>query len=218
MRAIVLAEDIFSKIRSSRWTFLFVFVAAALITYAFLYAIGFTPEPVSENPNVLVTDNTKDSNLENVEAEVPVDSTPLRIIIDSIGVNAPINNPESNTISVLDRELLSGVVRYPGSGDLEDRSNLFLFGHSSFLPVVQNEMFRVFNNLEKVNAGDLIRVQSGGYEYRYSVTSVVLVDADEALVELSNREKKLTLSTCNSFGAKSERFVVEADFLGRVAI
>jgi sortase (surface protein transpeptidase) len=30
--------------------------------------------------------------------------------------------------------------------------------------------------------------------------------------------KKLTLSTCNTFGAKSERYVVEADFVSKTNI
>ena len=47
----------------------------------------------------------------------------------------------------------------------------------------------------------------------YIVETIRLVDADEALVELSRTGKKLTLSTCNSFGAPGERYIVEASFV-----
>jgi sortase (surface protein transpeptidase) len=39
------------------------------------------------------------------------------------------------------------------------------------------------------------------------------VDQTRALVEFDNNKNMLTLSTCNTFGAKSERYVVEADYL-----
>jgi len=47
---------------------------------------------------------------------------------------------------------------------------------------------------------------------------VRLTTAQEELVDLSPRGgKRLTLSTCNSFGQKSERWVVEASFVGEFA-
>jgi len=95
---------------------------------------------------------------------------------------------------------------------------MFLFGHSSFLPVVSNQNFRAFNNLEKVKTGELIRVESSDEVHVYRVTEVRLVNADEALVELSGTEKRLVLSTCNSFGDPGERFMVEADFVGSFAL
>ena len=196
--------------------FLFVFGAVLLMSYAILYAVDFIPEPLPEESGALLSADASGS-VDGVN--VPVGNPPpQRIIIDAIGTDVNIVNPESQNIAVLDEALTRGVVHYPGSGNLEDNSNLFLFAHSSYLPVVQNELYRAFNGLNKLVAGDVIRVQSDGYEYRYVVTSVDLVNANEALVELSNRKKKLTLSTCNSFGDPGERFVVEADFLGRVTL
>lgn len=201
--------------------FLFVFGAVLLMSYAILYAIDIVPEPLPKGSNAESNAvlSTTDISANDNGTEIAVgDATPQRIIIDVIGTDVNIVNPESQNIAVLDEALKRGVVHYPGSGDLEDNSNLFLFAHSSYLPVVQNELYRAFNGLNKLVSGDVIRVQSGGYEYRYSVVSVELVNADEALVELSNRAKKLTLSTCNSFGDPGERFVVEADFLERAAL
>ena len=152
-------------------------------------------------------------------ADAPiVEDTPTRIIIDAIGVDTKINNPTSTSIEVMDAALLTGVVHYPGSGDLEDHSNMFLFGHSTGFRVVQNESFKAFNNLDDLVKNDLIRVQSGSQEYLYRVTSVTETKAGDAFVEISNREKKLTLSTCNSFGSKEDRFVVEAAFVGSYPI
>jgi len=149
---------------------------------------------------------------------VLLDSVPKRVIIESIEVDANIENPKSTAIEDLDTALLDGVVRYPGSGDLVTDDNLFLFGHSSFLPVIHNENYKVFNKLKELDRGALIRIQSGTHENVYRVTAVRLTTAEEAFVELGIGKKKLTLSTCNSFGEKSERYVVEAEFIDSYAL
>lgn len=162
----------------------------------------------------LETDEDTLASTQAAAARITEGDEPVRIVIDAIGVDALVTNPTSASITALDAALLDGVVHYPGSGDLEDVSNMFLFGHSTGFRVVQNEAFKIFNDLKHLEENDLIRVRSASREYVYRVTSVSLVNANEAFVELSNREKKLTLSTCNSFGSEEERYVVEADFVG----
>jgi len=48
-------------------------------------------------------------------------------------------NPQSRDIKVLDEALNSGAVHYPGTGSLTEDANVFIFGHSSFLPNVINK-------------------------------------------------------------------------------
>ena len=138
---------------------------------------------------------------------------PTRVIIDKIGVSDLVNNPETRDISALDQALTTGVVRYPGSGGLTDNSNMLLFGHSTNWQAVHNQAYKSFNRLAELNLGDLIKIQSVEMEYLYRVTSVGLVDKDKALVKFGGGEKMVTLSTCDTFGVKSDRFVVEAKFV-----
>jgi len=179
-----------------------------LVLFSASWMLGIVPK--------LDVEDEEDVQAAVVEATpiVQEDGTPMRIVIDAIGVDAPIENPTSTAIDVLDAALLSGVVRYPGSSTLDGNGNVFLFGHSTGFRVVQNEMFKVFNGLKNLKENDLIRVQSPTHEYVYRVTSVVLTTAEEARVDLGTSGKKLTLSTCNSFGREEERYVVEADFVG----
>ncbi|MCI0619784.1 sortase [Candidatus Wolfebacteria bacterium] len=142
------------------------------------------------------------------------EADPVRIMIDAIGIDVTVLNPESQDIAVLDEALLEGAVRYPGSANLEEEGNVFLFGHSSYLPRVINPSFKAFNGIQRLESGDIIRARSRSDEYIYRVTSVKLVDANEAWVDLSRTGRKLTLSTCDSFGQKQDRFVVEAEFIG----
>ncbi len=174
-------------------------------------ALGLMPKLDTDTPSIVSASTTPVSVQTHVTQG---DSTPVRIIIERIGVDTPIVIPESRDIDDLNTALLSGVVRYPGSGDLDDVSNMFLFGHSTGFRVVQNDAFKAFNGLKDVQENDLIRVQSKTKEYVYRVTKLSLVDAEEALVTFSQTSKKLTLSTCNVFGQKQERYVVEADFVG----
>ncbi len=159
--------------------------------------------------------NEKESELSPVsDSQIPTSiGTPLRILIPKINVDGSVNNPVRNDIAALDRALLTGAVRYPGSGLLGESKNIFIFGHSSGLPVVHNENFKIFNRLKELNVGDEINLMGRERSYRYKVTSVAVASADEALVDLSISKRQLVLSTCNAFGKKEERFVVYANLV-----
>jgi LPXTG-site transpeptidase (sortase) family protein len=232
------------KKRKLRAFFSAAFITFALIMLSF-YMIGFVPYYVDgtsanvdndfsnrvaglsrygfDNYNTVALANLPQLGEEEtpvyrsvIEEETPaVIAEPERILINGVDIDLPVLNPESVDIGVLDNALLSGSVRYPHSARLGEDGNMFIFGHSSGLPVVKNQMFKAFNNIPELEKGDVITVIGGGMEYVYRVDNVRLTDVNEGLVDLSQKNgKKLTLSTCNSFGAKSERWVVEADFVG----
>lgn len=167
----------------------------------------------SEPPDVVDERTINQQVLGTTEGEPPV-----RLIVSSVGIDTPIVNPDSQDIDALNTALNSGAVRYPGSGTPENITNMFIFGHSSHLPVVNNQAYKALNDLEDVLPGDLIRVQTATAEYHYRVTDVQLVSADNAWVEFASNIKKLTLSTCNNFGSKQDRFVVEAEWIGEFAL
>ena len=138
---------------------------------------------------------------------------PVRIVINSVGINTLVQNPESAELSVLDAALSRGAVRYPLSGELGGDKNIFLFGHSSFLPQVRNPAYQAFNKLEKVKLGETIEVRSVSRTYTYRVISVAKAEAQALSIDLEHPTGLLFLSTCNSFGDKDERFVVTAQFV-----
>ena len=140
---------------------------------------------------------------------------PTHISIPVIGVDASVSNPSSTNAVILDDELTHGAVHYPGSGLLAD-GNVFIFGHSTNWVVVHNQAYKTFNGFKDLKEGDEIDVTgsaSGIYEYK--VKSVTLINDDQAWVDLSSTPKTLTLSTCNTFGEKQQRYVVKADFVGK---
>ena len=142
---------------------------------------------------------------------------PMRIIIDKIGVDTSVSNPTSADSTILNTALLKGTVRYPGSGTL-GHGNMFIFGHNTGIRVVNNQAYKAFNHLKDLVAGDMIRVQSIGGEFNYKVISVSLVDSAKSWVTFADDTNMLTLSTCDVFGQKQDRYVVQATFIKSLSL
>jgi LPXTG-site transpeptidase (sortase) family protein len=202
-----------------RVVFFFVCVGIVSLTYGFLFLIDFLPEKPGSNveeekqevSKEIATPVTNVKEPETIpEPEISVDPLPVSIIIDSLGKDIKVLNPDSDSVAALDEALLGGVVRHPGSADFEQTGTIFLLGHSSYLPKVNNKNFQAFNGIQKLVWGDTIRLRSSDTEYVYSVDRVYEAKASDAEVAIQEGVAKLTLATCNSFGTKDDRFVVEA--------
>jgi LPXTG-site transpeptidase (sortase) family protein len=160
------------------------------------------PAPVVERPQAVSQPTTK----------------PTSIVIPSIGLNLPVQNPATRDIAALDELLKKGPARYVDSAELGEKGNVIIFAHSSNLPVVKNQMYKVFNRIPELTAGVTITiVGADGKKYIYSVLSVRKANANDATIDLSpSIGTKLTLVTCDTLTSKSSRFILEADFIGAI--
>ena len=169
------------------------------------------------------------SNLPQLGDENPVPVTvplavsgvePKRIVIPAIGLDLPVQNIESRDINVLYENLKNGPIRYVDSARLGEEGNVLVFGHSSRIPVVKNRMYKAFNRVPELAAGDTITLvgEIDGVErsYLYSVVSVERKDIKDptAVVSLAKEGRRLTLVTCDTLTGETARFVLEADFIG----
>jgi LPXTG-site transpeptidase (sortase) family protein len=184
-------------------------------TYAVLSIFGFAPKQLrvqeeEYQPRVTYIDDgeNREQGTENREEKILL---PDKITISKIGVDSEIQKPQSQEVSVLDAALNKGAVYYPGSGTI-NFGNMFLFGHSTGFSIVNNQAYKTFNNLDDLVAGDEIEIESNGRTFIYKVQKVTLLDESAAFVDFSKTDQMLTLSTCNTFGQKQERWVVEAIF------
>ncbi len=212
------------------WESLVIFLVAFFVLAVVLYAIDFVPEPVAtksdtstDAPTVTVSQVAQNAHVANVNliagptpsvTNVHPGLAPTRVVIPKVGVDTPISNPSSTNIEVLDSELLKGAVHYPGTAYLGEEGSVLLFGHQSYLPVIHNQAFKAFNDLQKLQTGDTISVYGGRTEYRYAVRSVTLVTVDFGSIPLDTKGETLTLVTCNSLGEKEQRYIIKADLLG----
>lgn len=191
----------------------FFFMCIFVVSFVALYFLGFVPNELQDKSTVSSSVDTASTTVVNKKQY----ELPVRITIEKIGVNTIVQNTDTTNIYALDELLLNGVVRYPGSG-LPGEGNMFFFGHSTGLRVVNNQAFRAFNNLKDLVAGDMISVYGDKHLYTYKVNNVKLANSEDVLVDFSIKKNMLTLSTCNTFGQKQERYVVEADFVGFSAL
>ncbi len=203
-----------------RIVFFFVSVGVIALTYGVLYIADFLPEEKLDSVESVdvVEEKVSEVVVEAVTAPVTVENAhplPLSIVFDTMGgKEIKILNPEGTSVEALDSALLSGVVRHPDSATLSEEGTIFLLGHSSYLPVVNNKNFQAFNGIQKMKWGDTIRLRSSDTEYVYRVERVYEAKATDAEIILEKGDAKLVLATCNSFATKNDRFIVEASLVG----
>lgn len=197
------------EISQRRGSFVLAFFAFFFLTFTFLAVVDALPEPGKKDTAPALVPPAP---------EPGVPDAPVRVVAKNINLDVTISNPTSTDNDVLNKELLSGAVRYPTSAMLDVEGTVLLFGHSSYLPIVRNQSYKAFNGIQNLKKGDIISVYSASTEYRYAVTSVTLENASDGIVELDPVGQHLALVTCDSFGQKSDRFVLKADFVDSRAL
>lgn len=207
--------SLFDTISERKWAFLATFFLVFLVSYLVLVAIDFVPEKpeTTEEATEVETESLEDTTAQDFE--LPVGSVdepalPQTLYIEKLDRRVPVLNPDTRTIAGLDEALLSGVVRHPDSATLGQDGNVFILGHSSYLPNVINKNFQAFNGIEKLQWGDTIELISDSYVLTYEVEKVYKAKAAEVTVPIAGTGPRLTLATCNSFGSTDDRFIVEA--------
>ena len=228
------------RVYSRKWSFLVIFLLVLFVTMEVCIATGFVP---NASNTAVATPATSSLNLNNSPLIVGVPLTgssdtsaaagvaapvngalnmngelPTKIVISKINVSAPIANPATTDVNALDNYLTSGAARYPTSATLNQQGNVILFGHSSYLPVVINQHYKTFDGIQNLKEGDLITVYSRTQVFTYSVTSEEKQSELTGSIPLTTTGHTLTLATCNSFGEKTDRFVVTATLVGSSAL
>ncbi|MCA9357932.1 sortase [Candidatus Kaiserbacteria bacterium] len=220
-------NDLFDRVWERKFAFLGAFFLVFTITYVLLMAIDFLPEAPAatadthieildapaevssvEVPEVaVVTELAKEQELAIIDS---VEAFPISITIPKLDKAVTVLNPQSRTIADLDAALLDGVVRHPDSATLNQEGNVFILGHSSYLPQVFNKNFQAFNGIQNLEWGDTIEVKTEDSVYSYRVEKVYRAKAQDVSVPIAGAGYRLTLATCNSFGSTDDRYIVEA--------
>jgi LPXTG-site transpeptidase (sortase) family protein len=204
------------RIYARKWGFLGLFCVTFFVSLLMLAKFDLLPEMSQTSSVSQVTFTATPVIMTNINAPMVINHAelPLGISIPAIKLTATIANPDTTDIATLDSLLLKGAVRYPTSASLGETGNVVIFGHSSYLPIVGNQAYKTFNGIQKLVAGDAVTVFSSDTSYTYRVRNMMKESTtDVAGIPLSVTGRVLTLSTCDSFGAKTDRFVVVADFV-----
>lgn len=172
-----------------------------------------TETPEGQVAGEMANDAAEISNSSNGTQVIGVNeisAKPVRMYIDALERHIPILNPTSRLLSDLDAALSNGAIRHPDAADFQREGNIVILGHSSRLPNVINRNYQIFNNIEDLQWGDVIRVYSKDTEYIYRVDRVYEAKASALVVPVADTGPRLTLVTCDTLGAIEDRFIVEA--------
>ncbi len=225
-------EDLIDAIYLRKVAFLATFFVIFLLSYGLLAWFDLLPEPVAPKaPEVEQTQlaetgliESPDSVLATSTVETPapvIDQGPLlpnKLVIDRFERTIEVLNPESNLVADLDAALLHGAVRHPDSATMDREGSVFILAHSSYLPSVLNKNFQAFNGIQNLKFGDTVRLEAEGFEYVYRVDKVYKAKAEDATIAIAGNTKRLILATCNSFGSKDDRYIVEAELVEVISL
>lgn len=176
-------------------------IIAIILFFVVLVAVYFMvisrrTEPVEKTPA-----------LPSVQVE---NSSDYRLVIDEIGVSAPIIiNVDGNNEQEYDESLESGVAHLRGSALPGESGNVFIFAHSSYYEDRPGNYKQVFAKLNDLKLGDKLKIESQAEDYLYTVTDKKIVEADDVhIADQSYNYKRLTLMTCWPIGSAEQRLVV----------
>lgn len=196
-----------------KWSFLVLFAVLFIGSIAILAKLDLLPDARAASATAAVALTTGQPEMASSSTSVAnVPELPTQVVIPAINLSVTVADPDTTDATVLDNYLLKGAVRYPTSAELGEDGNIIIFGHSSYLPIVRNQAYKTFDGIQKLAVGDIVTVYSSTTAYTYKVRTVEKESSTDAAIPLAVDGKVLTLSTCDSFGAKTDRFVVTADF------
>jgi LPXTG-site transpeptidase (sortase) family protein len=151
---------------------------------------------------------------ENAQPKLLPDTA--RLVIDKIGVDAPVvfGVPPDNTL--IYNRLEQGVVHYSSTAKPGSPGTAIVLGHSSAYPWYRGNYGAVFALLSKLNPGDRFYVQySDNRTFVYQVHQSVIFNpfaGDDRLQQLENAPgNHIILISCYPVGTNYKRIAIQAD-------
>ncbi len=175
---------------------------------------------VNPAPADQISENVESSERSLISYLPRVGPSKDMIIIASLGIIANIVEPSIDSLiardwkqfeSDIQRELLRGVVLYPGSARPGKTGNAFLTGHSSYYPGVDSDYKQIFASLHRLNIGDTYSIYYRGDLFTYRVTEKKEVRPNNVSVLDQPVDRQIsTLMTCTPIGTTLRRLIVTA--------
>ena len=177
----------------------------------FLLVFGFFNSPLlSSRIAYYLGKRVPAAELDAKTSASPVSPTASQIIINSIGVNAPVIFESQDNENTFLYDLRSGVVHYPNTAVPGQEGNVAIFGHSSGVWWEIGNYKFVFTLLDKVKPGDKVFIDYKGTRYIYRITDTETVSPTDVAVLNQTNNHMLTLITCTPVGTSTNRFIVHA--------
>jgi len=139
----------------------------------------------------------------------------IRVIVDRIGVNAPVILSESREEEDIQKHLQNGAIHYPGTSMPGNSGNIYITGHSSDFVWAKGEYKTLFSRLGEVEVNDIIKVvytfnNGNQVDFIYQIYNIQVVAVDDPRLFQPEPSSVLTLVTSWPVGSTKERFMVKA--------
>lgn len=131
--------------------------------------------------------------------------------VEGYNISIPAINIQNAKVSTVDYDLSSHLVNYDGTALPPYKGNAVIFGHST-LPQLYNpkDYKTIFANAYKLKTGDDIFIYLPGISYKYKVTNVYVVEADDTTpLEQNFSDSFVTLITCTPPGTVWKRLIIK---------
>ncbi len=170
-------------------------------------------------PNSITTKDSLGDAIRLLPISDKVEEKPLtnsaRIVIDKIGVNAPLVFNVPNDNDVIYKSLERGVVHYSDTAKPGLPGVAIVLGHSSAYPWYNGNYGAVFALLSKLAVGDRFYVQyDDNRTFVYEMTQSIIFnpfERDERLTALENAPgSTLLLISCYPVGTNYKRIAIQA--------
>ena len=142
-----------------------------------------------------------------------------RLVVDSIGVNAPIVFGVQNNNDLIYKQLENGVVHYSATAKPGNTGTAIVLGHSSAYPWYKGDYGAVFALLSKLNVGDRFYVQySDGRTFIFEMESATIFNPftdDQKIKDLEEVPgSNIILLSCYPVGTNYLRIAIFARQVG----
>jgi sortase A len=135
------------------------------------------------------------------------------VIIPKINVEIPVVYDASATNdTVIQQDLMQGVVHYAGTAAPGQNGNLVIVGHSSNNILNPGKYKFAFVLLHELQPGDTFYLQKDGKRYTYQIYSRRIVSPnDTSVLGATDKPATATLITCDPPGTSNNRLVVTGE-------
>lgn len=188
-------------------TFFFIISIALINSPAYYKRVQYAWAGPSLEPSLTTVNPTPKPEPTPEPEPEPVRYDP-KITVEKINLDAPIiwqvDSPE------IISQLANGVVHYKNSALPGQIGNVVLVGHSSDLPWRPGGYKTVFALLDRLTAGDQIKIAYETNIYTYTLVESKVVKPSNVEVILPTDQPTLTLITCFPVGTVRSRLVLSA--------
>ncbi len=150
-----------------------------------------------------------------IRTPLVTDQAPNRISIPDRDItDVPIIYVDKKTETAYQEALANGVVHYPGTADIGEYGNPYIFGHSSDYFWKPGEYKQVFKNLIDISVGtQIIATNAEGEQFIYEVIETKIVGPEEvSVLDQQNYERQLlTLQTSYPLNTAWKRYIAVAE-------